>query len=92
MPDLSPNEHMRCVALEAASRCVLPDTSTSGLLSRARQAETYLTTGLVRTGAQFLSAVEIGGEGVSVTVEAPGLDSGVVDRLRVAVAGVLSVS
>lgn len=83
-------QQLRCAALEAA-RCAFSDRelSTGGFLSSASQFETYLVTGLVRTGGRFQSAVEVGAEGVSVTVEAPGLDSGVTERLRVAVAGVL---
>lgn len=70
MQDLSSAEHMRCVAVEAASRCVEPGTPTSGLLSRSQQIESYLTTGLFRTGARGASGVQVGYEGVSVLVDA----------------------
>lgn len=73
MQDLSSAEHMRCVAVEAASRCVEPGTPTSGLLSRSQQIESYLATGLFRTGARGASGVQVGYEGVSVLVDAEAL-------------------
>ena len=82
---LSRAEQLRCVALEAASRAVQPGTATSGLLSRAYQCETYLATGLVRTGPAWLAAAEVGYEGVSVLVEAERLSETMAARVREAV-------
>jgi hypothetical protein len=80
----------RTLALDAACRISREGESTSGVLSRASQIETYLTSGLIRTGPQWESGVEVGVEGVSVIVHGKQeLTADVVKRLRVAVAGVL---
>jgi hypothetical protein len=86
---LSPAEHRRCVALEAAGRCAEPGTATSGLLSRAFQCETYIVTGLIRTGPRWLTGTECGTERVSIIVEAPDLSVPEVEKIRAALAGVL---
>lgn len=87
---LTAAQQLRVTALEAA-RLAFSDRelTTGGFLSSASQFDTFLTSGLVRTGPNWQSAVEIGGHGVSVMVEAPGLTPEVTERLRTAVAGVL---
>jgi len=74
MPELSSTQHMRCVALEAAGRIAESGMPTSGLLSRAYQCETYLVSGRIRTGPRWMTATEVGFDGVSVLVEAEELD------------------
>ncbi len=86
---LTPAEHMRCVALEAAGRCAQPGATTSGLLSRAFQCETYLLTGLIRTGPKWQSAAEVGTEGVSVMVEGPDLTREQLEGIGLAVRAVI---
>lgn len=89
MCDLSHDERIRVASLEAAGRVAEPGTPTSGLLSRASQCETYVRTGLIRTGGKWLSGAEVGWGGVSVMVEAEGLSAVVAARVREAVKAVL---
>jgi hypothetical protein len=86
---ITPAEHRRCVALEAAGRCAEPGMTTSGLLSRAFQCETYLVTGLIRTGPKWQNAAEVGTEHVSVMVEGPDLQPSVLADVARAVRAVL---
>lgn len=88
---LTKAEQFRCIALQAASRAfAYKELSTSGVLSSASQFETYLLTGLVRTGGSWQSAAEVGANGVSVMVEAPGLKPETVEAIRAAVKAALA--
>jgi hypothetical protein len=89
MSDLSYDERIRIASLEAASRVADPGTPTSGLLSRASQCETYIRTGLIRTGPKWLAGAEVGVERVSVMVEGPELDPADVEAVAKAVRSVL---
>lgn len=82
-------DETRIAALDAACRISEEGTSTSGVLSRASQIETYLRTGLIRTGPSWESGVEIGVEGVSVLVRGE-LSPVVVEDLRLSVKQVLA--
>lgn len=79
----------RTLALDMACRAVTPGSSTGFFLSSARQFETYLLTGLSQTGPRLLQGTQVGAEGVSVLVDGD-LTPDLAERIRVAVAGVLS--
>lgn len=89
MCDLSAGLRVRIAALQGAGQCVEPGTPTSTLLSRASQCETYLLTGLVRTGPRWESGAEVGVEGVSVMVYGPGLTPEQLEGIGLAVRAVL---
>lgn len=86
---LTSAQHMRCVALEAAGRCAEPGMTTSGLLSRAYQCETYIVSGRIRTGPRWLTGTEVGCDDVSVMIEAPDLKPETISAVRDAVQAAL---
>jgi hypothetical protein len=87
---LTQAQQLRCIALEAA-RLAFSDRelTTSGFLSSASQFETFLATGLIRTGPKWLTGTEVGVERVSVMVEGPELDPADVEAVAKAVRSVL---
>jgi len=79
----------RTTALQLACRVVPVGDPPGHFLSTARQFETYLVTGLSQTGPRNQQGTQVGRDGLSVLVDAEGLTSELVTRLRIAVAGVL---
>jgi len=80
---------IRALALDVAGRTADPGDSIGYVFSSARQFETYILTGLTKTGPRGMTGAQIGSEGVSVVVDGIDLAPEMVESLRVAVAGVL---
>lgn len=89
---LSRADHLRCVAVQAASRIPPPPDgrgmSTSGLLSRAAQIETWLSTGV--SVSVPVVGQQVGVEGLSVLAAGRRLTPELAQRLHDAVERVVA--
>ncbi len=76
---------IRAAALDAACRISPTGEDTRGVLSRARQLETYLETGIVRHGDRDGTTVHVAGLAITISAPLGHLKVSTVGQIRAAI-------